>query len=96
MLCFPGEEAAFQSLKESLSAAPILAYPQPGEKFTLDTDANNVRIGVLSRVQDGKERVIVYYSKTLNILERSYCATRRGLLAIMMTLEHFLKYLCGQ
>jgi hypothetical protein len=65
-----------------------LAYPQAGDKFIVD---NNVRIGVLSQVQDGKERVIVFYSKTLNKLERSYCATRRELLAIVRTLEHFSK-----
>jgi cbb3-type cytochrome oxidase cytochrome c subunit len=49
-------EAAFQTLKETLCTAPILAYPQPSEQFIVDTDASNVRIGgMLSEVQDGKE-----------------------------------------
>jgi hypothetical protein len=63
-------------LKGALCAAPILAYPKPGEKFIVDTDVSNVEIGrVLSQVQDGHERVIAYYSKTLNKAERNYCVT---------------------
>jgi hypothetical protein len=90
-------EAAFKTLKGALCTAPILAYPQPGEKFNVDTDANNVGIGgVLSQVQDGQERVIAYYSKTLNKAERNYCVTRRKLLVIVSTMEHFHKYLYGQ
>jgi hypothetical protein len=52
--------------------------------------------GVLSQVQDGRERVIAYFSKTLSKPERNYCVTRRELLAIVKTLEHFHKYLYGQ
>jgi hypothetical protein len=60
-------EAAFQTLKGALCAAPILAYPRPGERFIVDTDASNVGIGgVLSQVQDGQERVIAYFSKMLS------------------------------
>jgi hypothetical protein len=73
----PEVKAAFQMLKGALCAALILVYPQPGERFVVDTDASNVRIGgVLSQVQDGQERVIAYYSKTLNKVERNYCVTR--------------------
>jgi hypothetical protein len=52
----PEVETAFQTLKGALCASPILAYPQPGERFIVDTDASNIGIGgVLSQVQDGKE-----------------------------------------
>jgi hypothetical protein len=51
---------------------------------------------VLFRVQDGQEQVIAYYSKMLNKAKRNYCITRRELLPIMRTLEHFRKYLYGQ
>jgi hypothetical protein len=73
-----------------------VCYPQPGERFIVDTYASNVGIGgVLSQVQDGQERVITYYSKTLNKAERNYRVTRRELLAIVRTLEHFHEYLYG-
>jgi hypothetical protein len=60
-------EAAFQILKKVLCTAPILPYPQPRERFVVDIDTSNVRIGgVLSQVQDGQDLVIAYYSKTMN------------------------------
>jgi hypothetical protein len=44
-------EAAFKTLKGALCTAAILASPQPGERFIMDTDASNVGIGgVLSQV----------------------------------------------
>ena len=51
---------------------------------------------VLSQVQNGEERVIGYYSKTLSKPERNYCVTRRELLATVRALEHFHKYLYGR
>lgn len=85
-------EAAFQTLKES-STAPVLAYPQPRERFVIDTDASNVRIGgMLSQVEDGQERVTAHFNKTLNEHERYYCVTER----IARALEHIHKNLYGQ
>jgi hypothetical protein len=69
-------EAAFQTLNKALYTAPILTYPQPGERFIIDIDISNIRIGgVLSEVQDRQERVIAYCSKMLNKAERNYCVT---------------------
>jgi hypothetical protein len=85
-------ETAFHTLKEALCTAPVLGYPRPGEKFIVNTEASNMGIGVvLSQVQDGGERVIAYFSKTLSKAERNYCVTRWELLAIVKTLEHFHK-----
>jgi hypothetical protein len=87
-------KAAFQTLKEALCTAPILAYPKSRERFVDDTDASDIRIGrVLSHVQVGQERVTAYYSRMLNKVKRNYCITRQDLLAIMRALEHFHKYL---
>jgi hypothetical protein len=93
----PEAEGAFQTPKGALCTAPILAYPRPGGRFIVDTDASNVGIGgVLSQIQNGEERMIAYCSKMLNKAERNYCVTRRELLAIVRTLEHFHKYLYRQ
>jgi hypothetical protein len=55
----PEVEAAFQTLKEVLCTATILAYLQPRERFVTDTDTSNVGIGgVVSQVQHGQEQVI--------------------------------------
>ena len=49
----------------------------------------------MSQVQEGKERVIAYYSKTLEPPERNYCAMHRELLAVVKALKHFRPYLYG-
>jgi hypothetical protein len=85
-------EVAFQTLKEALCTAPILAYLQPKERFVIDRDVSNIEIaGVLSLVQDRQERVTAYYSKMLKKTLRNYCATQWELLAIVSTLAHFHK-----
>ena len=52
-------QEAYEMLKEKLCSAPILALPQPGLRYILDTDASDTGIGaVLSQIQEGRERVI--------------------------------------
>ena len=88
---------AFDKLKEVLTTTPVLAYPVTGSAFILDTDASNEGVGaVLSQVQDGQEKVIAYMSKSMNVHERSYCITRKELLAVITALKHFHNYLYGQ
>lgn len=91
------QEKAFEQLKELLCTAPMLAYPIPGKKFILDTDASAYGIGgVLSQLIDGQERVIGYYSRVLGKPEKNYCVTRKELLAVVECVKHFHKYLYGQ
>jgi len=59
----------------------------------LDTDASNHGIGaVLSQVQEGKEKVIAYYSKVFSKTERNYCVILKELLAVI-DLTKFFHYL---
>lgn len=90
-------DTSFQELKERLCSAPILAYPKPGERFIIDTDASNIGIGgVLSQIHNGEEKVIAYFSRKLSKQEVNYCVTRRELLAVVATVKNFHKYLYGQ
>ena len=60
----PECESAFQTLKEKLTTAPVIALPRDEETFILDTDASKYAIGaVLSQLQDGEERVVAYGSR---------------------------------
>ena len=62
---------AFQSLKDSLTSAPVLSYPNSTDPFILDVDASGFATGaVLSQVQNSKEKVICYDSKSLNKTQR--------------------------
>ena len=90
-------EQSFQSLKEHLTKAPILGYPNEHENLIIDTDASNFGFGaVLSQIQNGQERVISYYGRALNQSEKHYCATRKELLAVIQVIKHFHPYAYGR
>lgn len=73
-----------------------MGYPRDEDGYIPDTDASNVEIGaVLSQVQDGRERVVAYDSKTLSKCERNYCITQR-FLAVKYFMEHYRQYLLGR
>ncbi len=78
------QEQAFINLKDVLCKAPVLAYPDPDSPYVVDTDASNLAIGaVLSQVQDGEEKVIMYGSKSFSVSQRRWCTTSRELFSII-------------
>ena len=90
-------QQAFEKLKQNLISSPILSFPTVDGEFILDTDASNHGLGaVLSQIQDGKEKVLAYYSRVFNKAERNYCVTRRELLAIVDSFKTFHHYLYGR
>ena len=89
-------ELAFQTIKEALCSAPLLAFPTETDPFIIDTDASGVGQGaVLSQLQNGEEKVISYFSRCFSKSERNYCVTRREFLAVVMAVKHFHHYLYG-
>ena len=90
-------QVAFEKLKSQLVKSPVLAYPTADGDFTLDTDASHHGLGAfLSQKQDGREHVIAYFSRMLNRAERNYYVTRKELLAVVASVEHFHYYLYGR
>ena len=91
-------QQSFDELKAKLTTAPVLAYPDYGKPFILDTDASDFGIGaVLSQKDDeGRERVVAFASRSLTKAERRYCVTRRELLAVVVFTQHFRPYLLGR
>jgi hypothetical protein len=89
----PEVEATFQTSRRH-SVPPIFLLTCSQEKGSSLTQTQ-VTSGLEEscQIQDGWERVIVYYSKTLNKEERSYCVTQQELLAIVRMLEHLHEYL---
>ncbi|GBO03463.1 hypothetical protein AVEN_235821-1 [Araneus ventricosus] len=80
-----------------MTTSPVLTYPRTDKEFILDTDASNEGTGaVLSQKIGNEECVIAYFSRSLGKPERNYCVTRKELLAIVKSIEHFHHYLYGQ
>ncbi|GKD63054.1 putative reverse transcriptase domain-containing protein, partial [Tanacetum coccineum] len=63
------QEAAFQTLKNKLCSAPILALPQGAENFIVYYDASHKGLGA---VLMQNEKVIAYASRQLKIHEKNY------------------------
>uniref|UniRef100_A0A8C7YMG5 Gypsy retrotransposon integrase-like protein 1 n=1 Tax=Oryzias sinensis TaxID=183150 RepID=A0A8C7YMG5_9TELE len=93
-------QQAFDKLKQALLNAPVLAYADFSQPFRLYTDASFEGLGaVLAQVQDGKERVIAYASRSLHPTERNdqnYSSFKLELLALKWAVtEKFKDYLYG-
>ncbi|GJX61413.1 putative reverse transcriptase domain-containing protein [Tanacetum coccineum] len=63
------EEAAFQTLKQKLCSAPILALPKGSENFVFYCDASHKGLGAVLMQM---EKVIAYASRQLKIHEKNY------------------------
>ncbi len=84
-------------LNHALISAAVMAFAEDDGEYILDTDASDSQIAaVLSQVQDGKESVISYGSRTLNKAEKNYCITDKELLGIRHFVEFYRQYLLGR
>lgn len=85
---------AFIKLKNCLVSTPVLSCPDFDLPFAVHCDASNFGIGaMLTQLQNNKEVVIAYMSKSLNKNERNYSTTERETLAVITALEHWRCYL---
>ena len=90
-------QTAFDTLKEALVSAPILAFPDFSIPFDLYVDASLDGIGMtLGQIQDGREVAIAYAGRDLNSAERNYSATEREALAVVAGIKKFQSYLHGR
>ncbi|GJV06296.1 zf-CCHC domain-containing protein [Tanacetum coccineum] len=78
------QENAFQTLKDKLCNAPVLALPDGPEDFVVYYDASGLGIGfVLMR----RGKVIAYASRQLNIHEKNYTTHDLELGAVVFALK---------
>lgn len=90
------QEKDFELLKNLLTEAPLLAYPDFSKPFNLTTDASGYGLGaVLSQGEIGKNRPIAYASRTLNDRERDYDTTDKEAAAMTFAEKQFRPYIYG-
>lgn len=92
----PACDTAFTTLRDRLTAYPILSYPDFRKPFRVQTDASNWAVGaVLSQDHNGLEKVIAYASSTLSKSERNWSAYDKEFYAVVWAIRHFRPYLGG-
>ncbi|KAJ8285333.1 hypothetical protein GJAV_G00025640 [Gymnothorax javanicus] len=97
----PACELAFQTLKQRLVSAPVLAYADFSKPFTLEIDASHQGLGaILSQEVDGQRRPVAYASRGLRGAERNmenYSAMKLELLGLKWAVkDKFWEYCIGK
>ena len=89
-------DEAFKKIKSILTSAPILALPNSKNPFVLAIDFSYDGMGmVLSQIQEGKEKVIGYYSRSLSPGEKKYAATEGECAAIVWGVNKVRPFIMG-
>ena len=90
-------QLAFNSLKQKLTTAPVLVYPNFGQSFLLETDVSIKVLGaVLSqRQEDNQLQPVDFASRALSAAENTYSDTELETLAVVWAIQHYPAYLYG-
>ena len=92
---------SFNKLKDALTSAPVLAYPDYSKPFILETDTSLKGLGAVLTQEDdeGNFHIISYTSCMLKLYEhsmRNYSSAKLELLALKWAVcEKFKDYLIG-
>ncbi len=91
------QQHSFTTLKDALTHAPILAFPDYKFPFTICTDASALGIGaVFMQTEEGKSpHAIAYTSRMLTSAESKYSVTHLEALAVVWALQHFRDIIFG-
>lgn len=87
------QEQSFKAIKETLAAAPVLAYYNAKEELTLQVDASSTGLGA-ALIQGG--RPVAYASKALTPTQQGYAQIEKELLAIVFGCAKFAEYVVGR
>ena len=87
-------QQAFKELKDKIMSQLVLSLLKREEKFRVEMDTSGHTIGgVLFQKQEGKWKLIVFLSRTIQPVERNYEIYDKEVLAIVEALMKWKQYL---
>jgi len=90
-------QTAFETLKQRISSAPILAHFDVKAATIVSTDASASALGaVLTQLHNRAERPVAFASRALNSAGQNYSASEREALACIWACEHWHYFLYGR
>jgi hypothetical protein len=87
------QQKYFDSFKEKISTAPVLALPNLQKHFEIETDANGYSMGAVL-MQNHKP--IYYHSETFNQVVVNYPTYDTELYALVQSINKWKHYLLGK
>lgn len=93
------EEAlkALEEIKEAMTTAPVLKFPQRGRRFHLKVDTSALGIGaVLEQCWPEGKHPVAFFSMPLRGARQKYASYQLECVGIVEALRHFHNYLFGE
>ena len=94
----PEQDASFIKVKELLTSAPALHFPQYHKSFIIHVDASDCGVGAfLAQKEDNEELAMIsYFSKRLTSSQQHYSTTPKECLAVVLAVTHWRPYKWGR
>jgi len=90
-------QQSFDSLKQSISSAPVLIIPDESLPYVVNTDASGFAVGATLSQDQGKGlQPIAFLSHKMNQHEKNYPVHEQELLAVVVALKEWRHYLHGK
>lgn len=90
-------EEAFVRLRQALTTAPVLIYPDMTKPFIINCDSSSQAIGFVLAQEDAsaREHPIAFGGRSLTACERAYSVTELEMLAMICAIKQFHCYLAN-
>ena len=90
--------ATFIKVKELLTSAPVLHFPQCHKPFIIHIDASDCGVGAFLDQKEDNEKIAIfaYLGKRLTSTQQHYSATSKECLAVVLAVTHWRPYKWGR
>ena len=94
----PEQDTTFTKVKELLTFAPVLHFPQYHKSLIIHVDASDCGVGAFPAQKEDHEElaIIAHFRKRLTSSQQHYSASPKESLAVVLAVTHWGPYVCGR